>query len=199
MKSLARHSAVQSDALALLLSRQSQWPLGFPIPSAEDMHLVFEAAVRAPDHSNVKPWRFIVVEGDALQQLGDVFVCAAIKRNALDSGKASRAQAGAAPMLIAIGAQISSVNNVPEIEQMLSAGAAAMNILNALHILGYGAYWASGANAYDSDVRSALGLKGEADQLLGFIYVGTPIKLRATKDRVPSGRFVTYWAGSVPG
>jgi nitroreductase len=193
MKSSAQCSAVHSDALDLLMSRQSQWPLGCPIPNAEEMHRVFEIAVRAPDHSNLKPWRFIVVQGDALQQLGDVFSGAATKRNALDSGKASRAQAGAAPMLIAIGAHISCVNNVPEIEQMLSVGAAAMNILNALHILGYGAYWASGANAYDQDVRGALGLKGEADRLLGFIYVGTPTKVRAAKERVPSDRFVMQW------
>jgi len=197
MKVPAQYSAAQSDSLELLMNRQSQWPLGLPIPSAEELHLVFEAAVRAPDHSNLKPWRFIVVKDGALQSLGEVFADAAIKQNPLDRGKASRAQAGAAPLLIAVGAQISPASKVPEIEQMLSVGAAAMNILNALHILGYGAYWASGSNTYDKDVRSALGLKGEADQLLGFIYVGTPTKLRAAKERVSSDHFVTYWAGSV--
>ena len=82
------------------------------------------------------------------------------------------------------------------IEQMISAGAAAMNLLNALHLLGYGAYWASGENTYDSDVRHALGLRGDADQLLGFVYVGTPVKRRAPKRRPSSLDFVMPWDGA---
>lgn len=186
------------ELLGSLLNRQSQWPLGLPIPYADELSLVFEVAMRAPDHSNLKPWRFITVRNPATHELGEVFAAAALKRNAQDQGKASRSQATAAPMLIAVGAKISISDKVPEIEQMLSVGAAAMNILNALHILGYGAYWASGQNTYDPDVRRALGLTGDDERLLGFIYVGTPSKPSRRKARPSAAEFVTDWLGPVP-
>ncbi|MFI8221632.1 nitroreductase [Pseudomonas sp. NPDC085632] len=185
----------QGELLALLMSRQSQWPLGLPVPEAAELDLVFEAAIRAPDHSNLQPWRFITIKEPATHELGEIFAAAAVKRNAQDLGKASRLQATAAPMLIAIGAQISLSSKVPEIEQMLSVGAAAMNILNALHILGYGAYWASGENTYDAHVRRALGLSQENHRLLGFIYVGTPTRIPRRKQRPSAKTCVANWVG----
>ncbi|MDZ5431397.1 nitroreductase [Pseudomonas fluorescens] len=181
-----------------LLDRQSQWPLVLPIPDVDELSLVFEVAMRAPDHSNLKPWRFITVRNPATHELGEVFAAAALKRNAQDLGKASRSQATAAPMLIAVGARISVSTKVPEIEQLLSVAAATMNILNALHILGYGAYWASGENTYDSHVRRALGLGGDDERLLGFIYVGTPSKPARRKVRPSAAEFVTDWTGPAP-
>ncbi|NWC30199.1 nitroreductase [Pseudomonas tolaasii] len=194
MGSLLLHTDTQHDGLQLLLSRQSHWPLGLPAPDAHTLNRAFEAAVCAPDHSQQQPWRFITIQDQALHALGEVFARAALKAKPLDSGKASRAQATAAPMIIAVGAHISSASKVPAIEQMLATAAAAMNLLNALHALGFAGYWATGPNAYDPDVRSALGLKGEADQLLGFIYVGTPTKERPAKRRQSPSEFVSQWS-----
>lgn len=186
----------KNDVLAHLMSRQSHWPLQLPAPNDEELHLAFEVAMRAPDHANLRPWRFIVIRDEALVRLGDVFESAAIKRNATDNGKRSRSQAMAAPMIIAVGAACVFNANVPRVEQLISAGAAAMNLLNALHLLNYGAYWASGDNAYDSNVINALGLKAETDHLLGFIYVGSPVKPQRKKARPSSNDFVTRWNSS---
>lgn len=183
----------KNDVLTHLMSRQSHWPLQLPAPSDDELHRAFEVAMRAPDHANLRPWRFIVIRGEALVTLSEVFASAAIKRNAIDGGKRSRSQALAAPMIIAVGAACSSNANVPFVEQLISAGAAAMNLLNALHLLDYGAYWASGENAYDSSVASALGLSGEQHHLLGFIYVGSPVKPQREKVRPSSDSFVTHW------
>jgi nitroreductase len=188
-----QYNLAKTELLTQLLSRRSYWPLVQPVPTADELHQAFEATMRAPDHSNLKPWRFITIQGEALLALSDIFATAAVKRGDDDNGERSRRQAVAAPMIIAVGARICSDCRVPEVEQLLSVGAAAMNLLNALHLFGYGAYWATGANAYDLDVRQALGLKEASDQLLGFIYVGSPSKQRAPKIRPSSEAFVTQW------
>lgn len=192
-----QYNLAKTELLTQLLSRRSYWPLVQPVPTADELHQAFEATMRAPDHSNRKPWRFVTIQGDALVTLGDIFASAAVKRGDDDNGERSRRQAIAAPMIVAVGARICGDCRVPEVEQLLSVGAAAMNLLNALHLFGYGAYWATGPNAYDPDVRRALGLKDEFDQLLGFIYVGSPTKQRAPKVRPSSEAFVTPWDHSL--
>lgn len=193
MGSFPHHANTMNEGLQLLLSRQSHWPLGLPIPDETTLARVFEAAVCAPDHAGLRPWRFITVQGDALLALGEVFARAMVKVRPDDGARAGRAQATAAPMIIAVGAHVAQVSKVPAIEQLLATGAAVMNMLNALHALGFAGYWATGPNTYDPDVCKALGLKDEADQLLGFIYVGTPIKQRPARPREPAGGYVSCW------
>jgi nitroreductase len=186
-------SAAQASALNFLFSRRSPWPLTHPVPSDAELSLVFHAAMRAPDHLGLRPWRFSVVREDGQAALGEVFAKAALERDPNSSPAGYRAQASAAPMIITVGAHVSYAVDVPEIEQLLSSGAAAMNILNALHVLGYGAYWATGANTYENSVKEALGLDNFADQLLGFIYVGTPVSEPGPITRPNPGAFVKQW------
>lgn len=188
-------SSAQASALNYLFSRRSPWPLTHPVPNDAELSLVFQAAMRAPDHLGLRPWRFSVIREDRQAALGEVFAQAALERDPNASPDGDRAQATAAPMIIAIGAHVSYAVDVPEIEQLLSAGAAAMNILNALHVLGYGAYWTTGANAYDNSVREALGLDDVADQLLGFIYVGTAVNEPEPISRPSPDAFVKEWRG----
>ncbi len=182
----------QRQAMDLLLSRQSPWPLAEPAPDAAVLDLVFAAAMRAPDHGQLRPWRFVVIRGGARAALGQVFAQAARARDPHDDGERFRGKAMAAPLLVALVAHVAAPHKVPESEQVLATGAAVMNMLNALHILGFGGFWATGANAYDERVKAALGL-GASDRLLGFLYMGTP------KDRLPApGRpdpreFVREW------
>lgn len=193
MNSIFQTGISQNDLLAHMMSRQSLWPLQTPIPSDEDLHLAFEVAMRAPDHANRRPWRFIVVRKEAQASLGDVFANAAIKRGCTDDGARSRSQALAAPLMVAVGVAVSDHAQVPVIEQVVATGAAAMNFLNAIHLLGFAAYWASGDNAHDPDVAAALGLDSAKDYLLGFIYIGSPVKRQRPKSRPASTDFVTYW------
>lgn len=166
-------SPEQRLAMDLLLTRHSPWPLVEPAPDAAALDLVFAAAMRAPDHGQLRPWRFIVVRGDARLALGQVFARAARARDPYDDGERFRSKAMAAPLLVALVAHVKAPHKVPESEQVLAAGAAVMNMLNALHILGFGGFWATGVNAYDDSVKSALGLSA-SDRMLGFLYMGTP-------------------------
>ena len=76
-------------------------------------------------------------------------------------------------MLVALICKTKSHPKVPEIEQQLSMGAAAQNILHAAYALGLGAMWRTGAVNYHPATARGLGL-AENEQLLGFIYLGTP-------------------------
>jgi nitroreductase len=184
----------QRQALGLLLERHSPWPLTEPAPSAQELDLVFQAALRAPDHGQLQPWRFVVIRGDARLALGNVFARAAQLRDPLDDGERFRGKAMAAPVLIAICARVQAPHKVPESEQVLAVGAAAMNMLNALHLLGYGGFWATGLNSYDRHVQKALDLQ-DADRLLGFLYAGTPKEATRAPERHAPPDFVREWTG----
>src|SRR5580692_2118429 len=152
-----------------LLSRASVKLLTDPAPDDATLRAVFEAAVRAPDHGKLRPWRFFVVRGDARRQLSDLFV-AGVKRREPGANAAQiekeREKPLRAPVTIAVVAKTVAGHKIPEIEQTLSAAAAAMNILNAVHALGFAAKWVTGANCYDTEFQRAFGLDS-ADRLIG--------------------------------
>lgn len=184
--------SARENALDLLISRRSQWPLVAPAPSRDELNRVLDAALRAPDHGQLQPWRFVLIRSDARQALGEVFVRAAMARDPDGDAERFRAKALAAPLLIAMGAHLRVGHKVPEIEQILAVGAAAMNMLNALHILGYGGFWATGPNTRDEGVKQALGFDA-LDRLIGFLYVGTPKERARPSARPPRSRFVREW------
>lgn len=184
---------LRRTALEMLMSRQSRWPLADPPPTPSQLNAVLDAALRAPDHGQLRPWRFVLVRGDARHALGEVFVQAARERDPDGDAERFRAKALAAPLIIAMGAHLRPGHKIPEVEQLLAVGAAAMNMLNALHILGYGGFWATGINSYDERVREALGF-GPTDRLVGFLYVGTPKERRGDVPRPPRRRFVREWS-----
>ena len=184
--------------LQALLSRQSRWPLTSPGPGDKDLASIFDAALRAPDHGNLQPWRFVVVRGAARAALGEVLVDIACARSLGEprSAHAHRAQkAQAAPVIIALGAAVDSRSTVPEVEQLLAVGAATMNMLNAIHVLGYGGFWATGPDSYEAAMHSALGFE-PSERLLGFLFVGTPPANQRAAKRPARAAFVREWTGS---
>jgi nitroreductase len=156
--------------------------------------------LRAPDHGNLRPWRFVTIRGDARGALGDVLVDLASARSPDEPRSAHahrRQKAFAAPLVIALGAAISAHPKVPEIEQLLAAGAAAMNMLNAIHALGYGGFWSTGPDSYEARLRDALGF-GPNERLLGFIFVGTPKTLGQAPARPARSAHVREWKPTQP-
>ncbi|KAF1026134.1 MAG: putative NAD(P)H nitroreductase YdjA [Burkholderia plantarii] len=181
-----------ADVLAGLLSRQSHWPLSEPGPSDRELDAIFDTALRAPDHGRLTPWRFVLVRGAARGDLGEVLVRCADARepDAPPGSNDHRAQkAFAAPVVIAIAAALVPHRKVPEVEQLLAVGAAAMNLLNAVHLLGYGGFWATGVDSRDPDMHAALGF-AENEKLLGFLFIGTPPDDAAPAKRPSRDAFV---------
>ena len=162
------------DALDSLVTRQSAKTYGASAPSREHLAQVLQAAVRAPDHGRLRPWRFMLIEGEQRRKFGDLLAASALRRvPGLSEGDLQRERDKAlrAPLIIVTACRVVPGTKVPAIEQLMAAGAASQNILLALHALGYVAAWKTGEAAYDAEVKKALGFAAD-DHIVGFVYTG---------------------------
>lgn len=161
------------DLLAGIESRTSALKLTAPGPSREHVETIVRAGARAPDHGRLRPWRFVVLEGDARARLGDAMAAMTLARypnSTPEQLNGERAKPMRAPTIVALGAKVMK-GKIPEIEQVMAVAAAAQNMMLAAHALGYGAMWKTGGAAYDAGVKALLGLAPE-DHIVGFIYLG---------------------------
>jgi nitroreductase len=162
------------DSIEALTTRSSAKTYGETAPTREHLAIVLEAAVRAPDHGRLRPWRFMLIQGEQRRKLGAMLAASAQRRvPGLSEGDLQRERDKAlrAPLIIVVACRVVPGTKVPAIEQILAAGAAAQNILLALHSLGYVAAWKTGEAAYDTEVKKSLGFAAD-DHLVGFIYTG---------------------------
>jgi nitroreductase len=162
------------DAIDALITRSSAKTYGESAPHKDHLAKVLQAAVHAPDHGRLRPWRFMLIEGNQRRKFGEILAASASRRiPGLGEGDLQRERDKAlrAPLIIVVACRIVPGTKVPVIEQILAAGAAAQNISLALHALGYVAAWKTGEAAYDPEVKKALGLAAD-DHLVGFIYTG---------------------------
>lgn len=188
-------------ALETLLSRHSvpALLLGEPGPSAAQIEAALHAAAHAPDHGALRPWRFVLIrEPVARARLAELFVTRMLERDPqVPPGKLDKARTmpRSAPLVIAVAAHVLTGHKVPELEQLLSTGAAVMNLLNAFHAQGFGAIWLTGANGYDPQIAAQLGFS-PAERSLGFLYVGSVQgALREGPRRPAPGAIAREWGG----
>lgn len=189
------------EALDALLKRVSVTRLEEPAPDAAQREAIFRAALRAPDHGQLRPWRFLSVEGAARDALGELFARAVAEKQAdaepavLDKALAkARAMPLRAPWLVVVIARLQAHPKVPPQEQLLAAGCAAHGMLLAAHVQGIGAVWRSGELSYDASVKAGLGL-AENEEIVGFLYLGTPQGEPRTPPQLDPADFVTDWRG----
>ena len=168
------------DAITLLHTRNSAPRLTEPAPTGKAFEAIMQAALRAPDHARLKPFRFLTVQGPHRNALGELFVRATNVRNGnkgeeplskVDAEKLARKPLRA-PLIIVVVSSVVEHYKVPQVEQLISAGCAAHGVLLAAHAQGFGAIWRTGSNAFDQTVNDGLGLS-ENESIVGFIYVGT--------------------------
>jgi nitroreductase len=163
------------DALEAIKTRISPAQLTGPGPTPDQLHEILLAGASAPDHGRLQPWRFILIEGDARQRLGEL-MARSIERRERDvtaqKVDTERKKAFRAPLIIVVAAVVQETPKVPVIEQIVAAGAAAQNMLLAAHAMGLGGFWRTGALAYDPEVRRAFGLT-ERDTIVAMLYIGS--------------------------
>lgn len=183
------------DALELLHSRVSIPVLGEPGPSAEQLDAMVRAALRAPDHAVLRPWRFIEISGAGREQFGEALLRAKLQSDP-DLPEPQqikmRSKALRAPTIIVVIASVTEHFKVPEVEQLISAGCAANNMILAAHALGLGAMWRTGASAYNAGLMQDLGLAGN-EQIVGFLYVGTPAGSIKKVPELDPSTFLSRW------
>ena len=160
-------------------SRRSIGNLSIPAPTESQIKAAIDCAVTAPDHKKLRPWRFIVTQGNARHDLGRAFLAAA---------EAQAAQAGEelseksrkktynmplrAPVIITVVTRMQVHKKVPPFEQMLSAGAAVQNLILALQAQGFSTVWRTGLLANEPAVKAYFGV-GANDYVTAFVYTGS--------------------------
>jgi nitroreductase len=188
---------IAMEAIEALTSRRSPPKLVDPAPSDEQISTILGAAIRAPDHGRLRPWRFLLMRGEARERLGDVLAQALKAREptiADDQLQRERQKPLRAPVVVVVAAALVEGHKIPVVEQLLAAGAAAQNMLVAAHALGYGAWWRTGDPAYDERVKEALGL-APGDAIIGFVYLGTASGRTPIPPDEPSvASFVREWS-----
>jgi nitroreductase len=183
------------DALDALLNRVSAPRLIAPAPDSAQREVLFRAAMRAPDHGQLRPWRFLTVEGAALAQLGELFVQALPDDASPEAVTKARAMPLRAPLLVVVIARVQAGSKVPAQEQVLAAGCAAHGILLAAHAQGVGAVWRTGDMAYNRQVAAGLGLSAD-EQIVAYLYLGTPERELRAVPRLQVSDFVRAWPAS---
>jgi nitroreductase len=163
------------DVIEAIETRRTVGKLVDPAPDEAALARAFRAAMTAPDHKRLRPWRFLVIDGEARKGLG-ALMAKALKRRKPETSDEDLARESSkslrAPMIIASIARIKTDTGVPEVEQLLATGAATQNLILALHAQGFGTAWKTGAGAYDAIVTSGLGLAPD-ERVVGFIYAGS--------------------------
>lgn len=166
-----------SNALELLKTRASAkaQDLVSPAPTDAQLDEILTVAARVPDHGMMRPWRFIVLPKDTRGPLVEKLVAnfRAGNPNATEAeGDKQRLRFGDSPLIVTVVCKIAPNPKVPDVEQLLSAGAACMNMLHAAHALGFGANWLTGWAAFDKSSKDLFGL-ADNEQIVGFIHIGT--------------------------
>lgn len=184
-------------ATELLLKRTSCPKLQSPAPTTEQFNIIKSAALRVPDHAALKPWQFVVFQGEeALTKLGNIYADAAKKADPnCDESVISRAKQlpHRAPMVVVCIAKYSQHPKVPHVEQLVSAGCAVMAMQQAAFAQGLGGMWRTGSYTQNENVKEAFGLT-KLDEIVGFLYLGTPSITVPEKSIPDHNNYFTEWS-----
>lgn len=179
-----------------LLSRVSWATLGGAAPTKEQLEILLQAALRAADHGRLNPTRFISLQGEARNKLGEVFLHSQNNWQQLSPAKQQKLLNAPlrAPLLLIVVNTSQPHPKISQQNQLLASGAAAQNLLNAAWALGLGAMWRSGELANNPQVAAALGL-GNYEKIIGFIYLGQKQGTPKIPPQINTADYHQEWQG----
>jgi len=192
----AQEHPALAEALDMLALRYSVGPkfLALPAPTAAHWRRAAELALRAPDHGGLQPFRFVIVPDAQRPALAELFARDALRRgHTAEAVDKARARAFNGPGLAALVGRVrADVAGVPAHEQWLCVGAALMNFLNALHLMGFGAKTLSGASVADPDITAAFCAEGET--LVSWVVAGRPTRAAHPKRVDAAPPVISQWS-----
>jgi nitroreductase len=183
------------ELLDAIFTRQSVSNVRPELVPREVIEKLLSAAVQAPNHYKVRPWRFVVLTGKGRERLGDVMAAsfkAKFPELPTEALIKERQKPLRAPVVIVVAVDRPSEPKVNEIENICAASAACQNILLAANALGLGAIWRTGDSARDPEIKKFLGFNPH-QHLIGFLYIGYPENPEAVTAERPSFEDHTLW------
>jgi nitroreductase len=186
-----------TDTLTLLKTRRSIPAVNIvePGPSETQIEELLTIAARVPDHGKLTPWRFILFRGAARAEAGEA-TAALLARRRPDADpkliEIERARFTRSPLVVAVVSRAAPHVKIAEWEQLMSAGAAAMNLVVAANAMGFAAQWLTEWVTYDEEARAILGLAPE-ERLVGLVHIGTPNIPPFERPRPALAEIVTDW------
>jgi nitroreductase len=189
-----------NETLKLLQSRRSAKAtlLTGPGPTPGELETILAIAARVPDHKRLVPWRFIVFEGGARARFGEVLAATLVKEEKEAPSpvrlETERQRLMRAPVVVAVISRVVETPGAPEIEQLLSCGAAAFNLCLAANAMGYGTCWITEWYSFSKGVAQALGLAAN-ERVAGFVYIGTETEKQPDRERPVMAEIVSHWQG----
>lgn len=190
-----------SQRLALLERRRSAAPqlLGEPGPAPDLLRRLLTIAMRVPDHGKLEPWRFIVLEGEARHVAARRLAAIHHAENPDEEADKRARQIDktaqtltAAPVVVIVVSRTDPQARKPEWEQILSAGAACMNLLTAVTLAGFDGVWLTGWPAYSPGAKRMLGIEAQ-ERVAGIIHIGTASEAQKDRPRPVLDAKVTFW------
>ena len=186
-----------NETIELLRRRRSLPPQGMvgPGPGPAEIETLLTIAARVPDHGKLTPWRFLVFEGAARLRAGAIAAgIAEADDPALPDARrqAELTRFSHAPLVIAVISRAAPHAKIPEWEQVLSAGAACMNLVVAVNAIGYVAGWVTEWCAYDRRFCAAIGLRDD-EKIAGFVHIGRPNMVSEDRRRPALAEVVSYF------
>ena len=182
------------ETLGFLERRRSAsaMTLTAPGPGPEALAELLTVSARAPDHGKLNPWRFVVLSGESKA----AFV-AGLERIAARQPNPTKAAAKLGkirvpPLSVAVISRVVD-GDIPEWEQVLSAGAVCALMVVAAQAMGYGANWITDWYAYDEEAVTLLGAE-PGERVAGYIHLGTPTEPPLERVRPDLASITRTWA-----
>ncbi|MDO4895910.1 MAG: nitroreductase [Moraxella sp.] len=189
---------MNTDTITTIHARRSIGKLMSPTPTTDELTLAIKTAMTAPDHKELRPYRFSVMTGVALDKFGQVLLKAGLDRatqngETLDEPACTKLinMPKRAPMIITVATDYKSHPKVPEFEQLLCVGAVIQNLLLALKSMGYDSVWRTGDLVNHAIIKEHFGVSDD-NLICGFIYVGSSDVIMPKRDDVAFDEFVRF-------
>jgi len=197
MRALLGEDASQWTA-ALLEQRRTVLPkrLSDSGPTESQKALILQAAASAPDHDQIRPWRWLEIPSSHRTELAQVFEDALLERDpsaSPDERSQAREKSQRAPWLLMLVVRTrGEPEGIPACERLLSAGAAAQNMLLMATALGFGSSLTSGKALQSQALRQRMGLSALEDAVC-FLNVGEVASHRKPRPRPQIADYFSVW------
>ena len=165
-----------------------------PGPNKDQLTEILKMGVRCPDHGRLEPWRILVIsEENAKMKIVSAMDKIGRKRD-MDTDKLEKSKSRflKSPVILAVIASPKE-GRIPIEEQILSAGALCMCILNAALANGWGANWLTGWMANDKELGRLAFNTSKNEFVAGYLYVGSFDESSTDRPRPQLEKKISYF------